>query len=147
MTAPDFATWQAICDTKARYCRCLDSKDWAGYADVFTPDAVLDTRGAGGALIAGRAALVEMVRGSIGDAVTVHQVHSPEIRLTGPDSAEAVFAMQDRVIWGAEKAQAVGRRSLTGYGHYHEEYRLGEDGHWRIARSALTRLHVDFEQV
>lgn len=145
MTAPDFATWQAVCAAKARYCRCLDTKYWAGYAEVFTEDAVLDTRGAGGALIAGRAALVDMVRGSIGDAVTVHQVHAPEIAMTGPDSAEAVFAMQDRVIWAADKAQEVGRKSLTGYGHYHEDYRRCEDGHWRIARSALTRLHVDFE--
>ncbi len=140
-----FADWLAITEAKARYCRCLDSKDWAGYADVFTPDAVLDTRGAGGALIEGREALVAMVRGSIGDAVTVHHVHSPEIRLTGQDTAGAVFAMQDRVIWAPEKAREVGRKSLTGYGHYHEEYRRCGDGQWRISRSALTRLHVDFE--
>ena len=42
-----FADWVAICETKARYCRCLDTKDWVGYADVFAEDLVLDTRPAG----------------------------------------------------------------------------------------------------
>src|ERR1700743_3740067 len=28
---------------KARYFRCLDTKDWAGYLDVFTPDAIIDS--------------------------------------------------------------------------------------------------------
>lgn len=145
MSAPDFAAFQAICEVKARYCRCLDTKDWAGYAEVFALDAVLDTTSAGGPLIEGREALVAMVRGSVGDAITVHQVHAPEVRLTGEGTAEAVFAMQDRVIWAPEKAREVGRKSLTGYGHYHEQYRICDDGVWRLTRSALSRLHVDFE--
>lgn len=145
MTTPDPAAYLAICETKARYCRCLDQKDWAGYADVFAPNAVLDTTNAGGPLITGREALVAMVRGSVGDAVTVHQVHAPELRLTGDGTVEAVFAMQDRVIWAPEKAREVGRKSLTGYGHYSEQYQRCDDGEWRITRSALTRLHVDFE--
>ena len=29
----NFEVWKAICEVKARYCRCLDTKDWAGYAD------------------------------------------------------------------------------------------------------------------
>ena len=31
---------------------------------------------------------------------------------------------------------------LTGYGHYHETYRI-EDGAWRIATLTLTRLKLD----
>ena len=42
----------AISDTKARYCRCLDTKDWDGFADVFMPDLVLDTRPSGGTEVA-----------------------------------------------------------------------------------------------
>jgi len=149
VTTPDFATWQAICETKARYCRCLDTKDWAGYGDVFTEDAVLDATPSGGQKIAGRAAMVAFVRGSVESAATVHQVHSPEIRLTGTDSsgaqsAEVVWAMQDRVMFGEERAQATGLISLTGFGHYHEHYRCCADGLWRITRSTLTRLHVDY---
>ena len=105
MTAPDFATWQAICEVKARYCRCLDTKDWAGYADVFTEDAVIDTTKAGGPLMEGREALLAFLQASLADAATAHQVHSPEIAMTGLDSAEAVFAMQDRVVFPRAKAR------------------------------------------
>jgi hypothetical protein len=28
----------ALCEGNARYCRTLDSKDWAAYADLFTAD-------------------------------------------------------------------------------------------------------------
>jgi SnoaL-like domain len=38
----NFTDWLAICETKARYCLCLDTKDWAGYADCFTEDLVMD---------------------------------------------------------------------------------------------------------
>jgi len=141
----EFADYQSICETKARYCRCLDTKDWAGYADVFTSDAVLDSRGSGGQMVEGRAALVELVRSSIDNAITVHQVHSPEITLVDPDKAQVIWAMQDHVVWDENKAKAVGRKSLTGFGHYTETYKRCEDAVWRITRSELTRLHMSFE--
>ena len=50
---PGFEDWQAICETKARYCRCMDTKDWLGWADVFTEDLVLDSTPAGGYRIEG----------------------------------------------------------------------------------------------
>ena len=52
----------AICHTKARYCRCLDEKDWNGYGDTFTLDVVLDTRGSGGEETQGRDKLLQVVR-------------------------------------------------------------------------------------
>jgi SnoaL-like domain len=33
---------EAIKQLKARYFRCLDTKDWAGFLAVFAPDAVID---------------------------------------------------------------------------------------------------------
>jgi len=132
----------AICDTKAKYCRCLDTKDWQGFADVFTEDLVLDTTPAGGSKIHGRDEALQMVRGSIEAATTVHQVHSPEISFEG-DTAFVIWAMQDRVLWNASGAERLGGRSLTGYGHYHERYVKCADGRWRIAEQQLTRLYVE----
>lgn len=134
-----------ISETKARYCRCLDEKDWDGYADTFTRDAELDTSNSGGTTLQGREKLVEAVRSSIETATTVHQIHSPEMALVDTDTVDVIWAMQDRVIWGEDKAKSIGKRGLTGFGHYRERYVRCEDQRWRISRSKLTRLHIDFE--
>jgi len=146
MKSITFEDYIAICNTKARYCRFLDEKNWDGYGDVFTEDAELDTSGSGGSVMKGRDQLVEFVRSSLENTATAHQVHSPEITLVDDNVADVIWAMQDRVVWDDSRAQATGIKSLTGYGHYRERYRQCEDGLWRIASSALTRLHIDFEK-
>ena len=132
--AINFEDWQAICDTKARYCRFLDTKQWDAWAGLFTEDLVLDTVAAGGTLIKGRDEAVAMVRASLGDVPTAHQVHNPEITVNG-DEADVIWAMQDRVAFP-------GGQGLVGYGHYTERY-VRRDGGWKIAASKLTRLHLD----
>lgn len=141
-STPDFADWLAICEVKARYCRMLDSKDWAGYADCFTEDFILDTRPSGGSIVHGRDEAVKMVRSSVETAKTAHQVHNPEIGFDS-DGAHAIWAMEDRVVWGPERIEKMGTLGLTGWGHYRERYRKCSDGKWRIAESALSRLHMD----
>lgn len=46
MGAPDDI--EAIRRLKARYFRCLDTKDWAQLEAVFAPDVEIDMRGEGG---------------------------------------------------------------------------------------------------
>jgi SnoaL-like domain len=137
MSAPSFTDWLAITELKARYCRCLDTKDWAGYAACFAESAVLDTTGSGGERVEGREALVVYVRSSISeDTITTHHVHAPEISVEG-DEATAIWAMQDRNVWPSG-------RKLLGFGHYHERYvRVGTD--WLIAESKLTRINMELE--
>ena len=141
--AADFADWLAICETKARYCRFMDTKDWAGWADCFTEDLVLDTSLAGGSRIEGRDAAIAYVRGSIDQAKTAHQVHNPEVVFDGPDAANVVWAMNDRVEMAPDRQRASGHGGHTGYGHYREKYRRCADGRWRIAQSQLSYLHFD----
>ncbi len=138
MSAPGFEDWLAIHNLKARYCRLLDTKDWAGWQALFTEDVVLDTSAAGGARLEGAAAAVAAVRGSIDAAITTHHVHTPEITVNG-DEARAIWAMQDRNIWP-------NGRKLLGFGHYHERYRRGPDGTWRIAESRLTRINHEISE-
>lgn len=134
MAAPDFAAWLAIANLKARYCRLLDTKDWAGFADLFTEDFILDATASGGPRIEGRAAAVASVRKSIEAAQTVHHVHTPEIEIQG-NEARAIWAMQDRLIWPDG-------RILNGAGHYHELY-IRAQGAWTIAACRLTRLAIE----
>lgn len=128
---------EAISETKARYCRFLDSKQWDAFANLFTEDFVLDVSdGTGLPLVHGRDEAVAQVRSSIEEAVTAHQVHQPEMRFE-EDGVYVTWAMQDRVIWSPEQP------SLVGYGHYHERY-VQQGDEWKIASLRLTRLHLEF---
>ena len=146
-TTPNFETWIAITELKARYCRLLDTKDWDSYAALLTEDFELDiSEGTGIPVIRGCEVAVKQVLASVGGSKTAHQVHAPEIRVTGSDEAEGVWAMQDHIVWEAERAARMGISGLSGYGHYHERYRR-QNGVWKIAALRLTRLHVDMQRV
>ena len=70
----------AISKVKARYCRLLDTKDWAGFGALFTEDVVLDvSEGTSVPVMRGRETALQQVQAMIGSARTVHQVHTPEI--------------------------------------------------------------------
>jgi ketosteroid isomerase-like protein len=128
---------------KARYCRFLDTKDWEGFASLFTADAVMDvSQDTGRPPITGVAEILAQVRFAVNEAATSHQVHTPEITLTGPDAALGIWAMQDRVVWQEGKSPIPGIASITGYGQYHESYAC-EGGVWKIAALRLSRFHVD----
>ncbi|WP_417622336.1 nuclear transport factor 2 family protein [Parasphingorhabdus sp.] len=141
---------QAIEDiraVKARYCRFLDTKDWDGFTSLFTADATMDVQeDTGNPPVTGVEAIVAQVRFAVDHAATSHQVHTPEIMLDGPDKAHGTWAMQDRVVWQEGKSPIEGIASITGYGQYHESYRL-EDGIWKIAALRLSRFHVDMHPV
>lgn len=134
---------------KARYFRCMDTKDWDGFADQFTVDAALDVSGemragedAGNdeGHVRGRAAITAFVRGAIDAVTTVHHGHMPEIDLVSPTAATGVWAMEDKLRW----PEGAPIRSLHGYGHYHDTYEKA-DGRWRISSTKLTRLRVDVD--
>src|SRR5579864_2311647 len=132
----------ALCDLKAKYCRFLDTKDWAGYADLFAEDFELDVPTGGDPMIVrGREAAVRFIRSCVEHATTAHQVHNPEIEVDG-DTARATWAMNDRVIWGEDRVGSMAEAGHVGYGHYRERY-VRKDGRWRIAASQLRYLAYD----
>lgn len=135
MTPADLVEIEAIKQLKARYCRLLDTKDWAGWRALFTDDLHSDTTASGGKVVDGADAFVAFTRTSLGDRPTVHQVHAPEITLTSATTAQGTWALEDVV----RLAPGVG---IRGYGHYTETY-VKADGQWRISASTLTRLRMD----
>ena len=126
---------EAIKQLKARYCRTMDTKDWSAMRQLFTDDVEMDTSESGGGVVGGADAIVSFLQETIGEVVTVHQCHTPEIDLTAATTASGIWAMEDMLRWpdGTE---------LHGYGHYHETYEK-VDGRWRINRCVLTRLRMD----
>ena len=125
---------EAIRQLKARYFRLIDTKQWDALADVFTEDFEGEFEGPHPTVrVTGRDRMVESVRRSLADVVTVHHGHMPELALLGSGTARGVWAMVDIVKLGD---------GFTGYGHYHDEYRK-EEGQWRVSRSRLTRLYIE----
>jgi hypothetical protein len=132
---------EEIKQLKARYFRCMDTKDWEGLANVFSPDAVLDhTAAEVGHQVRGARTIAEFIRDAIRDVVTVHHGHMPEIEIVSPTAAQGIWAMEDKLRW----PEGAPMRTMHGYGHYHEEY-VRVDGEWKISLNRLTRLRVDRE--
>jgi hypothetical protein len=143
----DLMAIEQIKQLKASYFRCMDTKDWDGFAQVFAPDAVMDmssemrdgTTGGTG-ITHGNRAIAAFVRSAVDTVQTVHHGHMPEIELTSPTTAKGIWAMEDKLRW----PDGAPIRTMHGYGHYHESYEK-VDGEWRIKTIRLTRLRVDAE--
>jgi len=119
---------------KARYFRSLDSKDWNLYASVFSEDAVVDLRKAGGALYEGKAAFVAYAS-ALTIRQSVHQGHMPEIELTSATTATGIWALEDYNIWDDGSQN-------HGWGHYLETYEKRGD-RWQIKTMSLSYLRIE----
>jgi hypothetical protein len=128
---------EEISRLKARYCRCVDTKDWDGYGALVTDDFRAETDSG---VHEGRDAVLAYLSGALGNAVTVHHVHQPEVTFTARDRAEVIWAMNDYVEIPVGESSFV----LRGFGHYHEDYVRAADG-WRMKSTRLERLRVDTE--
>jgi hypothetical protein len=133
---------EEIKQLKARYFRCMDTKDWAGFEEVFAPEATVDYTPPGGNpanwSASGRTKIVAFVRKIVEPALTVHHGHMPEVEVTSATTARATFAMEDLIWWPEGSHQ----QTLHGWGHYHETY-IKVDGKWLIETLRLTRLRVE----
>jgi len=125
---------ERIKQLKARYFRLLDTKQWDDWRECFSDDFRGLYEGPHPDIeFSSREEMVALNRDMLAEVPTVHQGHTPEIELTGPDTAAGIWAMYDRVeMEGA---------AFEGWGHYNERY-CKVDGEWKISRIHLTRLKV-----
>jgi hypothetical protein len=125
---------RAICELKYRYLRCLDTKDWDGFAACFVPDAT--GAYAGGLDFTDRDGIVTFMRDNMGPGlISLHQVHNPEIALGldgDPDRAGATWYLEDRVLVPAFDYV------LEGAAFYDDRYVRTSEG-WRIAHTGYRR--------
>lgn len=122
---------------KARYCRCIDARDWDTWRDCFTADVAFYLTSKP---LVGVDALVEFGIRYLDGATSVHQVHSPEIEFASDTEATGIWALHDILIWPAPNMY--GMTSMVGYGNYRERYRR-VDGAWSIAEVKVSRFHVE----
>ena len=107
--------------------------------NVFADDVTMDTADSGGGVVTGADAFMAFLQDVIGDVVTVHQCHTPEIDITSATTATGIWAMEDMLRWDDPEAPL---ETLHGYGHYRETYRK-IDGCWLVQTMKLTRMRVD----
>lgn len=148
--AERLAAIEEIRQARAKYWRGVDSCDGDLVRSVLAKDCVLDYHGccvdpqsgvdflpAMNVTLRGRDQWLSDGMSKFG-IVSVHQGNQSEVTITGPGTAEAIWAYTDRMWFPPGGAFA----HLVGWGHYHETYVL-EDGAWKIATTRITRLRVE----
>jgi hypothetical protein len=125
----------AIKRLKASYFSNVDAKDWDGLRDLLVPDVVVDTVCSAGPVFAGRDPFVAFLGLTLGGAETHHKGYDGRVHLTSATSAEALWTMDDVLIFG-------GALGVHGYGHYSDRY-VKVDGSWVVEYSKLTRTRFD----
>ena len=128
---------EAIKQLKARYQRCLDTKDWAGLADCFSEDATSEYDG-GKYSFHPRDAIIEFLSTSMAKLVTLHQVHTPEIDVLSETEAHGIWYLQDIVF--AEDREM----TLLGAGFYHDVC-VKRGGAWLIHKIGYERTFERWE--
>lgn len=127
-------TIEAIRRLKARYFRCLDSKEWAQLRACFTDDFTALVEGPHPDIVFNNPEeYITTNTQLLNDVVTVHQGHTSEIDVLSETEAKGIWSMYDRV--------EMPDNAFEGWGHYHETYRL-VDGQWKISRMHITRLAI-----
>jgi SnoaL-like domain len=135
---------EAIRLLRPRYCRFVDLKRWDEFEDLFTPDVQVFSNNSVGVapgkepVAQSPAELRARVSGITDGASTVHACFNPEIEILGTRLARGIWAMHDVVSHPTKLTMR-----FTGRGHYHDEYRLCDDGRWRISKATLTRIRMD----
>jgi ketosteroid isomerase-like protein len=119
---------------KARYARFVDTKGWESLAEVFTEDAVFQHPHLG--TLTGSDDIVGAVSASMGDATFGHHLGVPEIELLGDRRGRAIWS----VIVHSQRRDSAGEWVDEGRSEYHEEYRKGPDGRWRIASMSVVPI-------
>lgn len=142
---------EEIRQLRPKYFRVIDAKQFDELEEIFTPDAVFDSREAVADPIkgqypgfpvspvsVGREAVVQGIIAGMPEALqSCHMGHTGEIEILSDTTAKGVIPFPDRLI-------IPGVLATAGYGYYFDEYEK-IDGKWRIKSAVLKRKRVIFE--
>ncbi len=134
-TLQQLSDFEDIRTLKHRYFRGIDTADMVLLRGLFTADVAVDYRGGNYRVaLTGRDNMLEFLANSFhSGAMAMHHGHMPEITLTGPDSAEGIWYLEDIFVSLEAKTHTAGSAI------YRDAYRR-EDGQWKIARTEYDRV-------
>ena len=131
---------EEIKQLKARYFRFVDTQAWDDFRGLFTDDATVSIPENMPEPLSIQD-FMPRVADVLAGGVTVHHGHMPEIEILTPETARAIWAMEDRLYFPPGVRGVAGASEIHGAGHYHETYvRVG--GGWLIETLRLTRLRL-----
>ncbi|WP_404478127.1 nuclear transport factor 2 family protein [Novosphingobium sp. BL-52-GroH] len=127
---------------KARYARFGDTKDWAEFRKCLSDDFHCRVEGAPRAsadapadyVVSSADAFVANAQKMISAIQAIHQLSLPEITIASDTTATGIWALHDYLL--------APHCIFRGWGHYHDEY-VKISGHWKIRKSAVTRIRVE----
>ena len=142
---------EEIRQLRPKYFRVIDAKQFDELEEIFTPDAVFDSREAVADPIkgqypgfpvspvsVGREAVVQGIIAGMPEALqSCHMGHTGEIEILSDTTAKGVIPFSDRLI-------IPGVLATAGYGYYFDEYEK-IDGKWRIKSAVLKHKRGIFE--
>ncbi len=137
------AALEDIRSLKARYFRCMDTKQWDELRTVFATDFEVISP-SGQVWLKGGDAFTDSLKSSLEHSVSCHQGLTSEVEIIDDSNARGIWAMQDVIEW-QDRHPREGWKSIVGRGHYHDTFRK-ENGVWRMASLKLTRLRLDVEK-
>ena len=100
-TLQQLSDFEDIRTLKHRYYRGIDTADTALLDTLFADDVTVDYRGGGYRVtLSGRAKMIEFLASSFhSDFAGMHHGHMPDITLTGDDTAEGIWYLEDVAIF------------------------------------------------
>jgi hypothetical protein len=135
---------------KARFFRCLDTKDWDALSSVLSPDMEFNLTAVNSVrdpeqgtwnppltekIYRGRDTVLELIRGALEKIYAVHSAYLPEIDILSDKTARGVWAMEDMLLTSSHQLV------LHGYGYHHDTYER-IDRTWLIKSTRITRVYL-----
>lgn len=127
--------YELIRQLKYRYCRCIDTANVEELRDLFTEDASICYVGGSYRFEAqGRDKILEAIGYAFhSEAVALHHVNHPEITLSSPTEASAVWYLKD---WFCDLRNKI---YTDGSALYRDRY-VKIDGVWKIKFASYERI-------
>lgn len=134
-TLQQLSDFEDIRTVKHRYFRSIDTADLETLRSILTEDVTIDYRGGNYRVtLQGREDMVEFTANAFHSGfVAMHQGHMPEITLTGEDTAEGTWYLEDIAISLETKTYTAGSAI------YRDRYVREADG-WKIKHSEYDRI-------
>jgi SnoaL-like domain len=144
-TADRLMAIEEIHQLKARYMRCMDSKDWVCWQGVFAPD--FRFRGGGGQEWHSAKEMVRSTHltGLFDRVKTVSHAYMPEIEILSPTTAKGIWAADFLHYWpagtGSVKGGEIAAPGTWNHtdAYYHDTY-VKIDGKWLIQSEEIHAI-------